>query len=365
MGGDMPAAVTYWTGIWDPGREALSKEVHALRAALSPRSPVVSFSKGQRTALSPLDGVVRLSSDRWLLLRALAAAIEPLGRVTHVVGELGPWHLLRAVGRRPILCTVAIESPALDARMYDKVSLFVAETETLAAALMKAGIAPERVRVIHPGVDLSRFQPAPLPPTRPLRMLFASSPADPAEISARGIPLLVEAARRCPDVRVTMLWRNWGDLKAGVRALADLRLPPNVEVAHGDVSDMARMYQATHATVCLYARGFGKSCPQSVIESLACGRPALVAEGSGLATLIDESGAGVVVEASVEGVVRGMRQLGDSIARYGEAARAAALAHFDVDVFCARYRDLYDELSQRPSQRSKVKGQMVKGQMAS
>ena len=56
-----------------------------------------------------------------------------------------------------------------------------------------------------------------------------------------------------------------------------------------------------------------------------------------------------------EGIVRGMRQLGDSISRYGEAARAAALSHFDVDVFCARYKDLYDELSQR----SKVKGHMV------
>jgi glycosyltransferase involved in cell wall biosynthesis len=71
--------------------------------------------------------------------------------------------------------------------------------------------------------------------------------------------------------------------------------------------------------------------------------------------VIRKSGAGVVVEASVESVVRGMRQLGDSIARYGEAARTAALAHFDVDVFCARYRDLYDELGQR----SKVKSQMV------
>jgi glycosyltransferase involved in cell wall biosynthesis len=355
MGGDVPAAVTYWTGIWDPRREALSKEVHALRTALSPGSPVVSFSKGQRTALSPRDGVVRLSSNRWLLLRALAAAIEPLGRVTHVVGELGPWHLLRAVGRRPILCTVAIESPALDARMYDKVSLFIAETDTLAAALTRAGIAPERVRVVYPGVDLRRFQPSPLPPARPFRMLFASTPADPAEIPTRGIPLLVEAARRCPDVHVTLLWRQWGDLQAGMRALASLHLPPNVEVAHRDVHDMSSVYQAAHATVCLYARGFGKSCPQSVIESLACGRPALVADGSGLATVIDQSGAGVVVEASVEGVMRGMRQLGDSISRYGEAARAAALTHFNVDVFCARYRDLYDELSQR----SKVKSQMV------
>ena len=340
----MPAAVTYWTGIWDPGREALSKEVHALRAALSPRSPVVSFSKGQRTALSPRDGVVRLSSDRWLLLRALAAAIEPLGRVTHVVGELGPWHLLRAVGRRPILCTVAIDSPALDARMYDKVSLFVAQTDSLAAALMKAGIAADRVRVVHPGVDLRRFQPAPLPPMRPLRMLFASTPANPAEIAGRGIPLLVEAARRCPDVHVTLLWRQWGDLQAGMRALEDLRLPPNVEVTHQDVTDMVGMYHATHATVCLYARGFGKSCPQSVIEGLACGRPALVADSSGIASVIDESGAGVVVEASVESVVRGMRQLGDSIARYGEAARTAALTHFDVETFCARYRELYAQL---------------------
>jgi glycosyltransferase involved in cell wall biosynthesis len=241
--------------------------------------------------------------------------------------------------------------------MYDKVSLFVAETESLAAALTKAGVAPERVRVIHPGVDLRRFHPAPLPPTRPFRMLFASTPADPAEFSSRGIPLLVEAARRCPDVHVTLLWRQWGNLQAGMRALASLQLPPNVEVAHRDVDDMPGVYHSVHATVCPYARGFGKSCPQSVIESLACGRPALVADGSGVADLIGQSGAGVVVDASVEGIVRGMRQLEASISRYGEAARATALTHFDMDVFYARYRDLYNEL--RHSQRSKVKGHMV------
>lgn len=342
----MPPAVTYWTGIWDPTREALSKEVAALRATLSPRSPVVSFSRGQRTRLSPRGGVVRLSSNRWLLLRALAAAIEPMGRVTHVLGEFGPWHLLRAVGRRPVICTVAIDGPGIEKRLYDKVSVFAAETDSLARALIQAGVAPERVRVIYPGVDLRRFQPAPLPSAPPLRLLFASTPANPAEFDARGIPLLIEAARQCPDVQVTLLWRQWGDLRSAARAFASLRLPSNVDVVHRDVENMTDVYNAAHATVCLYAKGFGKSCPQSIIESLACGRPVLITGSCGVAAVVEGSGAGVVVEPSVDEVIRGIRQLAGSIGQYGEAARAAAVKHFDVDVFCGRYRDLYRELAE-------------------
>ena len=75
-----------------------------------------------------------------MTLRLLAAAVEPRGAVTHVFGALDEWHLLRAVGRRPIVFTVALPGVAVDRTLARKVAMFAAETEPLAEALIKGGV---------------------------------------------------------------------------------------------------------------------------------------------------------------------------------------------------------------------------------
>jgi len=156
MGSDLPPRVTYWTGIWSPNREALTNEVQMLRGALAAGAPVVSFSSGQRSGLSLRDHVIRLSAKRWLLLRASAAALERTGKVSHLFGEINAWHLLRAVGRRPVLFTVAIPGQPLELHWYRHVALFAAETQGLAEAVQAAGVEPSRITVISPGVEIGR-----------------------------------------------------------------------------------------------------------------------------------------------------------------------------------------------------------------
>ena len=135
----MPPRVTYWTGVWNPEREALSKEVAALRSGIRPRPPVVSFSPGQRTVLQAAGGVIQLSSRRWVLLRILAALLERRGDVSHVFGSINDWHLLRAVGRRPVLFTAALPGRGPSVTLWSRVSVFVAETSALARDLIDAG----------------------------------------------------------------------------------------------------------------------------------------------------------------------------------------------------------------------------------
>src|SRR5205823_4942623 len=171
------------------------------------------FSSGQRSAVSVRDRVVRLSSARWAALRAVAAAVEPRGDVTHVFGAIDEWHLLRAVGRRPVVFTVALPGGALDSKLAQKVSMFAAETEPLAGALIEAGVPADRVAVVYPGVNLQHFCPEPeilVPTDGRFRLLFASTPADPAEFSRRGIPFLVELARARPEVDIVLLVRGAG-----------------------------------------------------------------------------------------------------------------------------------------------------------
>jgi glycosyltransferase involved in cell wall biosynthesis len=347
MDRDVPARLTYWTGIWEPGREALSNEVDLLRRSLAPNAPVVSFSAGQRSEWWPRDRAIRLSGRRIAPLWALATVLEPLSEFSHVVGALDAWHLLRVLGRRPVLFTAAIEGPTLGPALYDKVSYFAAESQPLADALVRAGVPAGRVEIVYPGVDLARFHPAPRADA-PFRILFASSPASPADVERRGIPLIIEAARRCPEVELVLLWRRWGNVEACVRAIERIGVPPNVQIDLRDVSDMAAVFRSVHATIFLPVPGHGKSAPNSVIEGLASGCAAIVSGSCGLAGVVRAHAAGVVVDhPDPQSVADAMREASRGRSEFARNARALAERYFSDRLFLQRYRDLYDRTARR------------------
>jgi glycosyltransferase involved in cell wall biosynthesis len=252
--------------------------------------------------------------------------------------------------------TVVLPGALTDPTVCESVAVLVVESETLRGQLIEAGIAPERIRLIYPGVDLRQFRSSP-PPTGPFRVLFASSPADPREFEARGIPLLVETARRCPEIEFAVPWRQWGDTGATERALARLEPPPNFRVLHQDVPDMSAVYRSSHATICLFAQGFGKSCPNSVVEGLASGRPAVLSQTCGIGSFVDRAGAGLAVSRDPVEIVWSLRRLRDGYDRFARRARLLAEAHFDIQEFLAAYDNLYSEVA-RPH--AAVSGDVVR-----
>jgi glycosyltransferase involved in cell wall biosynthesis len=180
-------------------------------------------------------------------------------------------------------------------------------------------------------------------------LLFASSPKRVEELEPRGVPLLVDLARLVPDLDVVLLWRRWGDVPAARRALAALDPPTNLHVRWADLPDPRTAYWDAHAVVCCFKEGHGKSCPNSLIEAMACGRPVLVTQSCGLADEISAHGGGVIVsDRSAEALAAGILHLRADIARAGADARRAAVAHFDVRTFCRRYQEAYEEL-RRPA----------------
>lgn len=343
----VPPQVTYWTGTWDPVREAISKEIETLRRHRGPLAPVVSFSNGQRTALAPKDRVLTLAADRWLTLRGVARLLEPRGDVSHLFGGADDWHLLRVVGRRPVLFTVAIPGGKPAVALWDRVSVFAAETTMLGQALVDAGAPRDRVIVVSPGVDLEMFVPSPAKGPR-FRLLFASSPARTSEFEARGIPLLVEVARHRPEIDVVLLWRAWGDQDAARHALAALAPPSNLRIEVRGGRPMTEVYQSAHAVACFYQPGYGKSAPNSVVEALACGRPALVADTSGLADLIDGARAGAAIPRDAETIAAAIDHLRARYDEHSVNARRLAERTFDARTFRSSYETLYAALAAAP-----------------
>jgi glycosyltransferase involved in cell wall biosynthesis len=339
--------IAYWTGTWEPQREAISKEIVMLRMASGSRLPVVSFSPEQRSGYRRRERAIVLSSRRWVTLRAIAAAVEAAADLNHVFGGLESWHLLRSIGRRPILLTTALLSPqTIDRRQADKVDVFAAEAPALVDDLRRCGIPEHRIELVYPGVDLDEYSPTPLPAGR-LRVLFASSPRSPNGFADRGIPVLVEAARHSPDVDFVFLWREWDDPAAVDGAWRALDPPGNVSIVRRDAARMELVYASVHVVASCYRPGFGKAAPNSILEGLACGRPALVSDTCGIADLVRHRRAGVVIERDSRSVVRALRALQANLPEYAAAARRLAVECFDADRFRAQYAGIYERVAPR------------------
>ncbi len=339
----MPARVTYWTGTWDPAKEAISKEIDVLRTGSRQRAPVVAISPANRTRLSMATRALTLSPGWWPALRLAAALVEPRGDVSHIFGGPGSWHLVRALGRRPILFTAVAAEGRIDRLPHLRFARVVVESEISIAAWVDGGVPRNRVAIVRPGVDLSRFHPRQPPSGSRFTLLFASTPAEPAEIEPRGIHLLIGLARARADVDIFVPWRMWGDVGQARRAIAALDPPSNFRLEIGDV-DMQTSFARAHATIVCFAPGVGKTSPLFVVEGLAAGLPCICTPECGLAPVVGRHGAGVVTDRDVGALSRAVSVLQAGIEDYRQRARALAEAEFDLQHFRSRYDELYAEL---------------------
>lgn len=343
----VPARVTYWSHHWDPAREAISKEINALRTGPRAGAPVVAFSLALRTRVRVSARAITLSGRRWLVLRALAAAAERWGDVSHVFGGRESWHLFRALGRRPLLLTAVTAMDGTALPDLPAVHRVVVETESAVADWVHAGMAPDRVHLIRPGLDLAWFQASPPPPRRePFTLLFASTPQSVQELEPRGILLMIELARRRPDVKIVVPWRRWGQVEVLRATLDRLNPPSNFVVTFEDAIDMRTWYADAHATIVCMSRSGGKACPNFVLEGLASGRPCLATTDVGIADLLQRFEAGIVTDRTVDALAAAVDELTGQWPVMAIRARQLAETYCDLTRYRVEYERLYSRLKQ-------------------
>jgi glycosyltransferase involved in cell wall biosynthesis len=335
--------IAYWLSSFEPEMEAVAGEVACLRRSfpgsiawgIGPRNWMnVSWRRG--FGLHP-----RLH----LAFRAATWLCQKGFHINHLFGGLGDWFHLKAVRKSPVVLTLAIDGHAADARLLDKVDRFVAEWPGAQDRLQAIGVEPARIRQIFPPVDLERFRPAP-PPQEPFTVLFASSPDNAAWLEARGVPLLLETAALRPAMRFRLVWRPWGDSLATVEKWIRERGLSNVDLAVGRFADMAPHYRESHATVAPFLQSDRcKPAPNSLIESLASGRPVALTESVGLAEFVRDQRAGIVFAPNAEALAEGLDTLRADWTAYSDRARRTAERWFGVERFIGSYRALYEELT--------------------
>jgi glycosyltransferase involved in cell wall biosynthesis len=238
--------------------------------------------------------------------------------VPHLFGETAfqeaPWPMAAAVwlAERPL--------PGAYRR-----AAFHAISESTRDDLVARGVAADRVRVIHPGVDSAHFSPSPAEPrSREPRFLYVGRLK-----RYKGIGLAIKAlavARRTrPDLRLDIA--GTGDYRAELgRLAAGLDQEPAVTF-HGFVSEAQKVALLRGAWANLFPspkEGWGIT----VVEAAACGTPSIASDSPGLRDSVRHLETGYLVpHGDINALAGRMLELaGDPalVARLGAGARRFA-----------------------------------------
>ena len=108
---------------------------------------------------------------------------------------------------------------------------------------------------------------------------------------------------------------------------------------------MSRQYASAHVTIVPFDGSERcKPAPNSLIESLACGRPVVVTEEVGLAEVVREARCGSVCLRNGTSLAREIDVLRDNWQELSCRSREAAEREFGLNRFVEAYKSLYGEV---------------------
>jgi glycosyltransferase involved in cell wall biosynthesis len=324
--------------------EGTSKEVFGLQKHF-PNSIILGLSRHYWLKASLQKRYFGINLRGYPFFRLMAPLLESRTCINHIYGSNAEYFFLRALRRRPIILTAAIACAPLDPKLYRHVTRFVAHSNQVIREMVQRGIDPESARVIYPGIDLDRHCPAPLSNKGTFRVLFATAPTDVQGFKDRGVALLFEVASVLRDVEFDLIWRPWGNaVRMAQSSIAEKGLT-NVHLHLGLVRKMTDMFAAADATIAPFLHsGDMKSCPTSLVESLACGRPIVVSNCVGIADLVEQEKCGEVSAPTVAGICAAIERLRQHHDLYVKNSRSCAERHFSLQSCLKNYDTLYKEV---------------------
>jgi glycosyltransferase involved in cell wall biosynthesis len=303
---------------------------------------------GQILHLNPTRRPGSLYPERLYGMHALPRLrqLEDQVRLHHVFNSrLYQFPYLRWL-RLPIVYSVSGSLSPLpeiqDLNRLQKLSTIVVNSQRDQQELLDAGL--ENVRVVRPGIDLSRFSPAPVPPGPGFTLLAGSAPWTGSQFTSKGVDALLEAAQARQDLRLVFLWRSLLAEEMRQR-VSSSGLEERVEVIDR-VVDVNQVLARVHAAVVLaddptLVKGF----PHSLLESLAAGRPVLVSQALSMAGDVDEMGCGQVVQqVTAAGVLEALSRLEERYEAFREAAQRVGRRDFSRESMLKAYGRVYAEV---------------------
>jgi len=342
----MSRRVVYFTNGYLPDQEGISKELLILYSHFSKKfqGKVYLHNLADRWQLSLGRGFVSYP-DRFLPIGyPLVKYLERRADLVHIYGSLTGRLYLSLIKKRPLILTSAsaliTERLEQCAPAWTSLDVIVVESERDSRTLKEMGVDSKKVVLIYPGVPTRDISPPPM--DGPFTILFASSPIakDPDTLSRRGVSLLIETAKRLADCQFIFLWRGKHT------GMLDMMLSKvgtdNIKVINEIVPNIDDVLTDVHCTI-LSPEDWDecKPCPNSLIETLACGRPVLASDRVGISNLIERERCGITFSPDPAEVQDAILKLRNNYEIYRENALPTARRYFSVEKFVGAYVDLY------------------------
>src|SRR6476469_6081194 len=196
-----------------------------------------------------------------------------------------------------------------------RADLIVCATDGIAAAVRER-LRNGRVEVVRNGIDskfLATFDPSPPPAGNATQVLYAGLLGH-----AQELDVLVEVARRAPDLRITIA--GDGPRRASLEALAEEHSVANIAfTGYLAPDELVRLY---HASDVLFAQlresklHSATAVPSKLLEYMAAARPIVYAGSGAAADLVTTTGSGLVVTpGDADAIVAGIRRAGTAEGR--------------------------------------------------
>jgi glycosyltransferase involved in cell wall biosynthesis len=186
--------------------------------------------------------------------------------------------------------------------------LIVCATDGIAAAVRER-VRHARVEVVRNGIDskfLATFDPSHAPAGSGTQVLYAGLLG-----LAQGLEVLVEVARRAPDLRITIA--GDGPRRASLESLAEQHGVANIAfTGYLAPDELVRLY---HASDVLFAQlrdsklHSATAVPSKLLEYMAAARPIVYGGSGAAADLVTTTGSGLVTAAGdAEAIVAAIRR---------------------------------------------------------
>lgn len=336
--------ILYFTQRYRPHWEGTSKEIEVLLGKYSSQSVLHNLHFNKLTDLY-------FSRKKWSYhfvlypFLFLGIYLYSFNKIKHIYTHLTDLPYLPFLHSRKIILTSTNYFTREEIRKRKKylqhAAKIVIEAEIQRNELLDCDIDNEKILTISPSVDLGAFSYTKAKGT--FKILDVSCPYKAQDLQRRGISLLLAVDTLLQDTEVTLSWRDYEEDIFTFFIPEKLRA---IRIQKGMISSMNEEYGNHHCTIIPYTRFDSrlKLIPNSVMESLAAGKPVLVSSQTGIAPLIEKEKCGVVFEPRPADLLKAIGELKKKYGSYQKKCRATAEKYFSQQRFLQEYEKIYQEV---------------------
>ena len=337
----MSKKIVYFTRIFEPKNEAISKEIELLRKEVEGIVFCLHSFHNFKSLFIKKSSTLFSILSLFKPLKVFIKIYERKSKLNHVFGNANNNIFLNKLTKKTIITLITEEKITSETiENLKKTEMIIVESERQKIILKKHGINQNKIRLIYPGTKINSKKPLLI--QGKFTIGFASSPMSKRYFERRGISLLFDIAKKRQKIQFILFWRGKTTNKIK-RIIRKMKLKNIILIdktlTETEITSKIDVMIAPYTTF-----EENKSCPNSIIESLANGKPVLVSEKIGISELIKKENAGVIFNTNTESLSESIDEIKNNYYKYQKNAISTAKKYFSKEKFILEYKQIYEEL---------------------